>query len=129
MKYLGKGAAEVFFKLVKGLENPSQSENSHRIFDSQTGFMPVHVERIGEWNYSIAHYGEQNGDLMRDPEMVMHVDHGKVYPIYFRNDYVGVEQLSAELKGDIWEVKPKMQADHAIFANTWLKNIKEQQNL
>ena len=39
------------------------------------GYMPLSVEHIGqsaEGNRLIAicHYGEQNGDLMRDPEMV-----------------------------------------------------------
>jgi ParB/RepB/Spo0J family partition protein len=46
---------------------------------------------------SVAHYGEQNGDLMRDPEMCFelglaggpHLD-----PWYWRNDYVAVEQWS-----------------------------------
>ncbi len=47
---------------------------------------------------SVAHYGEQNGDLMRDPEMLFEVVEtcGSVSfrPFYFRNDYVGVEQWS-----------------------------------
>ena len=42
------------------------------------GYMPLSVEHIGqsaEGNRLIAicHYGEQNGDLMRDPEMVFEV--------------------------------------------------------
>ena len=42
------------------------------------GFMPLSVETIGqsaEGNRLIAicHHGEQNGDLMRDPEMVFEV--------------------------------------------------------
>ncbi len=129
MKCLNQEATAIFLTLTLELGNPATDDNSHRIFDSKSGFMPVHIERIGKWDYSIAHYGKQNGDLMRDPEVVFHVDHGKIYPIYWRNDYVGLEQFSAVLKNDIWEVKPKMQADHKNFANTWLKNIKEQQGL
>jgi hypothetical protein len=28
-----------------------------------------------------------------------------------------------------WKVRPRLQRDHASFANMWLKNIKCQQNL
>jgi hypothetical protein len=49
---------------------------------------------------SVCHYGEQNGDLMRDPEMCFelglaggaHLD-----PWYWRNDYVAVEQWSRNI--------------------------------
>ena len=33
-------------------------------------FMPVIVEQVGRNQISIAHYYEQNGDLMADPEIV-----------------------------------------------------------
>lgn len=40
---------------------------------------------------SVAHYGEQNGDLMRDPEMVFEIERQgeeiKMTPTYWRNDY------------------------------------------
>jgi hypothetical protein len=44
----------------------------------------------------VAHYGEQNGDLMRDPEICFVVSDGvdglaNWTPLYFRNDYVGAE--------------------------------------
>ena len=46
---------------------------------------------------SVAHYGEQNGDLMRDPKMCFEIgsnDEPNLDPFYFRNDYMGVEQWS-----------------------------------
>ena len=43
---------------------------------------------------SITHYGEQNGDLMRDPEMCFELRDGELDGFYYRNDYVGVEQWS-----------------------------------
>ena len=48
---------------------------------------------------SIAHYGEQNGDLMRDPEMCFELTNPlgtgwTMTAYYFRNDYMGVEQYS-----------------------------------
>ena len=42
---------------------------------------------------SVAHYGEQNGDLMRDPEMSFElglVEGAHLDPFYFRNDYIGL---------------------------------------
>lgn len=59
-----------------------------------------HVERgpLGFRAISVAHYGEENGDLMRDPEMLFEMElRGGLYvftPYYWRNDYVGVEQYS-----------------------------------
>jgi hypothetical protein len=48
---------------------------------------------------SVAHYGEQNSDAMRDPEMLFEVveEAGRqpeFWPFYFRNDYAAVEQWS-----------------------------------
>src|SRR5271170_4018740 len=52
---------------------------------------------------SVAHYGEQNGDLMRDPEMCFELGLvGGEYldPFYWRNDYVAVEQWSRNIVRD-----------------------------
>jgi hypothetical protein len=48
---------------------------------------------------SVAHYGEQNSDPMRDPEMLFEVvEEGggqpEFWPFYFRNDYEAAEQWS-----------------------------------
>jgi hypothetical protein len=57
---------------------------------------------------SVAHYGEQNGDLMRDPEIVFEIErHGeeiKMTPTYWRNDYVGTEEFSAVEERGQWLV-------------------------
>ena len=42
---------------------------------------------------SVCHYGEQNGDLMRDPEMCFELGLGggaHLNPFYWRNDYAGI---------------------------------------
>lgn len=48
---------------------------------------------------SVAHYGEQNGDLMRDPEMIFEAEGSgeqmNLVPYYRRNDYAGIEQYFA----------------------------------
>jgi len=82
----------------------SQIEATTRIENEP--YMTLTVENIGPGPrgfpaLSICHYGEQNGDLMRDPEMCfeMQIDHGKVKqfsPYHWRNDYAGVEQFSID---------------------------------
>jgi hypothetical protein len=44
---------------------------------------------------SVAHYGERNGDAMRDPEMCFELGlagGAHLSAFYYRNDYLGVEQ-------------------------------------
>ena len=50
---------------------------------------------------SVCHYGEQNGDLMRDPEMCFElgfIDGLHLSDFYYRNDYVGVGQWSRTME-------------------------------
>ena len=65
------------------------------------GYMPLSVEDIGKSTdghrlVSICHYGAQNGDLMRDPDMVFELrqwpDALAAEPLSFRNDYMGTMQ-------------------------------------
>jgi hypothetical protein len=82
---------------------------------------------------SLCHYGAFNGDLMADPEIVFvrkEPESGKgpggYYPLYFRNDYLHVEQFVYE-PGEIYvKVNFKLQKELADFCNEWVKNIKEQ---
>ena len=82
--------------------------------------------------FSVAHYGEQNGDLMRDPDVTFLVgDGGGVHPLSFRNDYVGCEEVAVEFV----EGSNKLRVDDQVlyvltdFCNGWLKTINEQQDL
>ena len=69
-------------------------------------YMSLTVENIGLGPrglpaLSICHYGELNGDLMRDPEMCfeMEIENGAVkefHPYYYRNDYVAFEQFAVD---------------------------------
>ena len=81
---------------------------------------------------SVAHYGEQNGDAMRDPEMLFEVveevgREPEFWPFYFRNDYAAVEQWSRRR----WEAGnvhclPKRTHDFEQFAKMWDRNLREQ---
>jgi hypothetical protein len=78
---------------------------------------------------SVAHYGLQNGDLMRDPEMCFelglaggaHLD-----PFYWRNDYVAVEQWSRNIVRDHYVHLVALHQQHLRFAQTWDANLRMQ---
>jgi hypothetical protein len=131
MKALNATATETMNKMVSMLE-----DGYIKIDNTDDSFMPVSVEQIFENDkfkqISIAHYYEQNGDLLADPEMILIFEKasGLFIPSYFKQDNLGVEQESVIMNlGKIVGVRTKMQVDHAIFANLWLRNIKQQQNL
>ena len=80
---------------------------------------------------SVAHYGEQNGDLMRDPEMCFEVsgrwgNSVSLSPYYYRNDYMGVEQWSRSNDGTHYIFDPDLYAKHQSFATVWDKNLRDQ---
>jgi hypothetical protein len=78
---------------------------------------------------SIAHYGEQNGDLMRDPEMCFELGFAvgaHLTPFYFRNDCLGIEQFSRAIKGDNYVFDHDLYDQHEKFAGLWDKNLSRQ---
>jgi Domain of unknown function (DUF6908) len=101
------------------------------------GYLTLVIEHIGNVApggfpaISVAHYGELNGDPMRDPEMCFHLEidqWGKMrmFPYSFRNDYVGVDRTSK------WEEDKKVfvhrgrYSDDLDFALVWNRNIGDQ---
>jgi len=132
MKALSGKAREVMDLLTKGLH-----VEGHRVFDNAKGaYMAVHVEKLRlteqEALYSVAHYFEQNGDLMRDPDMEFMKIGDDYYPVYFRQDGgIALEQEAVVYGpgGKIERYYPKLQADLAEFADRWMRNIKEQQKI
>jgi len=101
------------------------------------GYMPLSIEIIsipdnGPQLVAIAHTGVQNGDLMRDPEMVFQFhDHGDTHyaePISFRNDYMGMMQevYRYDDSGKATHVDPRLKRELKAFARTWFKNLRDQ---
>ena len=85
-------------------------------------YMPLTIEVVAPWQVSVCHYGEQNGDLMCDPEMVFEYVGPRFVPIYFRNDYMGVERTMVRRNdaGRITHHTPDS------FPATWASNIRQQ---
>jgi len=80
---------------------------------------------------SVAHYGEQNGDLMHDPEMCFELSKPPLCSLelsayYFRNDYMGIEQYSRYRDGANYIFFPPLYEEHRTFARLWDRNIRAQ---
>jgi hypothetical protein len=79
----------------------------------------------------VAHHGEQNGDLMRDPEMCFELSkpllcETYLVPYYWRNDYVGIEQYSRRAEGIDYIFDRELYNQHLNFAALWDQNLREQ---
>jgi hypothetical protein len=86
---------------------------------------------LGAPAISVAHYGEQNGDLMRDPEMCFELTNPlgmgwMMTPYYFRNDYLSVEQVSRTRDAENYIVYPDLFRQHESFGRTWDTNLRKQ---
>lgn len=81
---------------------------------------------------ALMHWGIQEGDLMRDPEIVyvFAVQGGEstAEPIAFRNDYIGVHQevYSYDESGHRTQERPELKKYSINFSPTCFKNLHEQ---
>jgi hypothetical protein len=78
---------------------------------------------------SVCHYGEQNGDAMRDPEMCFELGiagGAHLIPFSWRNDYVAVEQVSRAIVNGHYVALLQLQEQHEKFAKTWDNNLRLQ---
>ena len=81
--------------------------------------------------FSLAHYYEQHGDLMRDPEMLfIQAEDGGYYPVEIWQDAVNSHSVGVLIEdGKAVSIDETEQADMTMFAEVWLKNIRVQQRL
>jgi hypothetical protein len=103
------------------IENPPYLE---LVIEAMDGSGPLGFPAI-----SVAHYGHQNGDPMRDPEMCFEVGSaGGVHldPFYWRNDYVSVEQWSRNIIRDHYVCLVELHGQHQHFATSWDNNLRLQ---
>lgn len=138
MRPLNKKATKVMNRLVRDLGSKEEDKTAAK-FDRTTGYMPVCVERIGSLGkediFSVAHYFVQNGDMMADPDMeFMRTQKGAFYPMSYKLDSMGIYWVSIEVEegavaGWSVSVNKKMQDEQADFANGWMENIAEQQDI
>jgi hypothetical protein len=101
-------------------------------------FMRLVIEVIGgpypngAYELSIAHYSEQNGDAMRDPEitfLVAPAEQDTMWtPVTFENSYLGCYQVVASVSsaGLVETRDPALMRDLRDFAAQWDLNLKQQ---
>lgn len=140
MYKLNQQATKIFIALL----NKLQDKDYLKLYAD--GFMPLTIEKIAvgidtalgkAFLISLAHYYEQNGDLMRDPEMVFIVvdkrEYPKdsenlfVYPQLYQQDNLCIYEESVFIEGNrLTTFIARWQQAHVDFANGWLCNIKAQ---
>ena len=102
-----------------------------------SGYLPLSVEEIGSSGdgyrlVSLCHYGEQNGDLMRDPDIIFLFHNGPdgvaAEPVSFRNDYLGLSQevYRYDETGRRTHVVSSLKQDLKEFAQAWFAVLREQ---
>ena len=94
-----------------GIDIFLQGHNSYKL--ASTGFMDLTVEtwQSGESTFvSMCHYGEQNGDYMKDPDILFKLEQEIITYREMQNDYMNF------YSEDHAEIKDFME-------NTWVPNL------
>jgi hypothetical protein len=124
MRPLSKRHAAILDKLTTGLDD----EHPHRKIDNAPGaFMAAVIEKIAPERFSVAHYFEQNGDLVADPDLEFVRQDGGWFPVAITQltGYHRVAETSDD--GRIVAYNRARYADLRSFAGLLLGNIKAQQ--
>jgi len=123
-----------------GVDFNAQENKAYKFF-AGGAFMPLCVEtwrENGTLVCSVAHYYEQNGDAMADPDVCFEVyernycDAGKekpnkyVVPLYYQQDGLGVFQRARYKEGEKTFYSSVLTRSIKSFLSTWAKNIKVQ---
>ncbi len=109
----------------------------HAVRIAVSGYMPLSVEEIGSGGdgdrlVSLCQYGEQNGDLMRDPDIVFLFhnlpDGMAAEPVSFGNDYLGIVQdvYRYDETGSRTHVVSSLKQELKDFAGAWFVTLREQ---
>ncbi len=135
LKQLNKKATQIFARIITGMNEIGD----HAKIDTSS-FMAVCVDVIGRpvgqsRIIAVSHYFKQNGDMCADPDMTFLVEQPTeeapiaVYPLTFEQALPPVYQVAARFEGGTLIHKAALQADITRFANSWMLNIAQQQDL
>lgn len=123
------------FRLLEPFLNAvDRAEGRHKKFHSP-GFMDLSMEYLGYADrhgfpvYAMAHYGEQNGDLMADPDMTFSVDRdaGRVEALTWQNDYLGrYDEVYRRRDDGALLYSPSIRTSLDDFLWRWAKNLQDQ---
>ena len=98
-------------------------ESTYIQLEAGEAFDKLNVEWVSENEIAVSHTYEQNGDIMRDPEIVFSIntDDFTASAISYENSSLG--------KYEVYDESEESQArkdDCNIFASEWFDNISEQ---
>ena len=96
-------------------------EHFHVRFE-QPSYMPLVIERHNDM-ISVAHYFEQNGDLIQDPEVELH--HPSWVPTAITQAFLGRREKFVKRHGTTM-VDTHFHQEVSSFLVTWGKNIRAQ---
>lgn len=116
-----------------GLE--ALKDDSYYIRLEKPAYMRLVIEHVGKGPIagnpliSVAHYYEQNGDAMRDPEIVYEVSKElrEWTPIFYQQDNLGIYQ-EAIFRNEAGQLmtNPKLLGSLTSFSRTWDRNLEQQ---
>jgi len=116
-----KSVIEAMLKRHGLLETFNTSQDFHLKIENSP-WMPLVIERHGD-EFSIAHYGELNGDAIRDPELTFRPDWT---PTSITQDPVGRYAEVFPIVDGQQMVRPALLRELKSFANLWARNLQAQ---
>lgn len=123
---MSKKDSEILDKIFDGME-----EGTSKRIDNSKAYMYLSVERLTDIRYSMAHYFEQGGDLVADPDIeLLRTKDGRWYPVALQQ--VGTYTRAIEdfdNDGDILRGYSMRYSELRSFLSMWLKNLTHQQGI
>ena len=101
-----------------------RGEVDSKTFEAGAGFMPLTIEQIGDNFIAIAHYYEQNGDAMADPDMEFAYDNDRK-TLQARTYQQDALQRYDEVYGDDG-YNEQLEEELNLFAHQWFQTIEKQ---
>jgi hypothetical protein len=95
------------------------------------GFMPLSIEYSGVGLrggslISIAHYYQQNGDMMADPDLVVEIIGDEWHPVAYQQDNIGLYEEAVYQEGEKVLLRPQLIEDLQSFMALWNSNLRQQ---
>ena len=99
-----------------------QNQDSFHVRFEKAGYQPLVIERHGGM-ISVAHYFEQNGDLIADPDVELH--YPSWVPTGITQSFFGYRSKFIERDGKTY-VDTHFHKQVSSFLTIWARNIKAQ---
>jgi hypothetical protein len=108
-----------------------ESLKDHHIVIENAPYMRLVIQRIedgprGLPAVSISHNYVQEGDLMRDPEMVFEVSGDTWSPTMYQQDNMGLYQEAVFTRDGQVYIRPALIKELKSFARVWDRNLRAQ---